>query len=258
MFLNKQQIKNDFYLSVECPESSCEYSFKIFLEENIDLNAAEPYSYYVTQDNKETNFTLHYNSSRLHNLNYKNSQFISIWVKGNKNINVEFSNDGKNYTKHPKFHGYILQFVPKETHFSINCVIKGEEGDLINIGFLVFNENHMCLSLIDFGAEYSIFLDRATLQDAFFLFAKKDNLKHSFYVFNQDNEFSDYVNTEASTIKSADRYFLRMDPYENYSFYSLQYIEYSNATEHVKYDYYPPQILGSTYQRNLIKDEILF
>ena len=258
MFLNKQQIKNDFYLSVECPESSWEYSFKISLEENIDLNAAEPYSYYVTKDNKETNFTLHYNSSKLLQLNYKNTYFISIWVKGNKNINVEFSKDGKTYIKHPKFHGYILQFVPKEAHFTINCVVKGEESDLINIGFLVFNEYHMCLSLIDFGAEYSIFLNRATLQDAFFLFEKQtDILTNSLYVFNHDYEFSDYVNSEASTVKGGDQYFLRMDPYENDSFYSLQYIEYSNASDHVKYDYYPPQILGSTYQRNLIKDEII-
>ena len=45
---------------------------------------------------------------------------------------------------------------------------------------------------------------------------------------------------------------MRVDPYNSYTFFSLQYIEYSNnvTKESHKINHFPPQILGNTYERN--------
>ena len=52
--------------------------------------------------------------------------------------------------------------------------------------------------------------------------------------------------------------FVRVDPYENYTFFSFQYVEYSsNKNDNKKINEYPPQNLGATYERVIKKDEIL-
>ena len=65
MWLNNQQIKNGFYLSVECSDLPCEYSLKVALKEKIEIELGKPYSYYVTEENKETSFIVHGNQTDL-------------------------------------------------------------------------------------------------------------------------------------------------------------------------------------------------
>ena len=82
MWLTKPQIDKEFYLTVECATNTpC--SFNLTLkgkeEKEAELYADEQYTYYVTEQNKEMNFTLLCNTDNLE----EDISFIVVWVRGN-------------------------------------------------------------------------------------------------------------------------------------------------------------------------------
>lgn len=254
MWLNKNQIKNDFYLSVECPDSACEFTFNISLKENIKLEVLESYTYIVTEDNKETTFII--NSGVVNfNLNYCK---LSIWAKGSKTIDTQL-NTNKGFTKHPDFNAYLINMGTVNKEFEYTFVVKGFVGDTINVGSLFFYGYNVYINYINnLGMELPVFLAKEILDDAIFIFPKSSsNLTHTLYQINYDYQVSEFLKTGTKYFGGYDQIFLRMDPFENFSFYSLQYIENGNSSQFNKYNQYPPQELGVTYQRNLIKDEII-
>ena len=49
MWLNENQIKDKFYLSVECAKTPCNYTINIIPKEYPELNLGEQYTYYITE-----------------------------------------------------------------------------------------------------------------------------------------------------------------------------------------------------------------
>jgi len=257
MWLNKEQIKDGFYLSVECSELKCEYSLNITLKEKIEVNLGEPYSYYVTKENKNSEIIITGNPFDFPAFYYKYNCKVTIWAKGNKNINTELKVES--FEKHPKYNAYLI-LLPEPTVLNYSLFINATEGDLINVGALFFDGYNICPILFkDLGLEISPLFVKGMLEDAYFFFPKNSNLTHTLYHFDYETENSEFLNDEYSYIQLYTQVFMRVDPYNSYTFFSLQYIEYSNnvTKESHKINHFPPQILGNTYERNIKKNEII-
>ena len=133
MWLNKEQIKEIFYFSIEFQNPNT-YSINITYHDYIELCLEEQYIYYVNEENKEMNFAFYYNYISIYNK-------ITIWAKGEKELNTSISLlSGFNYTKHSKYNSYIIQFDGKATKSKIYLKVIGKIGDIINIGSIIFNE----------------------------------------------------------------------------------------------------------------------
>ena len=76
MWLNKEQIKNGFYLSLECSAMPCYSYFYIIPENSIKLYLGQIYQYYITEQNKEMKFNIQGNITK------KEKKIISIYAKG--------------------------------------------------------------------------------------------------------------------------------------------------------------------------------
>jgi len=141
MWLNKAQIKNGFYLSVEfCKEKNILYNYYINIipKNNGELILGDQYSYYITEDNQIMTFNIIGNLSKYQQTNTSN--FVTIWVKGNRNISTKL--EGKYIEKHSKHDAYIIKLDElKEFNYSLN--IEATIGDYIYVGssFLQGNEN---------------------------------------------------------------------------------------------------------------------
>ena len=84
MWLTKDEISNDFYISVECTKniSNLNYFIKIIPSEKIEIKIGEIYTYYVSEEKKNLTFNIE-------NFPKNNSEKIvmTIWAKGYKSIN---------------------------------------------------------------------------------------------------------------------------------------------------------------------------
>ena len=86
MWLNKEEIKEEFFISVECEISPCDYSLSFFPKTVMDLSLNEKYTYYVTEENKQSIFNL--NIVLPEELNLKETNFVQIWAKGGKELST--------------------------------------------------------------------------------------------------------------------------------------------------------------------------
>ena len=257
MWLNNIQIKDGFYLSVECSDLPCEYSLKVAQKEKIELELAEPYSYYVTEENKETTFIVHGNPKDLEIFYLKSYCKISIWAKGNYDLKTELKLD--EYTKHPKYNAYLV-YMENPQAFEYTFIVTGTPGDYINVGALFFDGYNYCGHIIkDLGLEISVFFSKKLLDDAYFFFKNETKTTSTMYYYDYEHDHSDFLNNEYCRKKQYTQIFVRVDPNDDHAFFSLQYIEYTKheTSENKKIKFYPPQKLGSTYERIIKKDEIV-
>ena len=258
MWLNKAQILNGFYLNVECSDSTCEYLLNITLYDRIIINLGQPYNYYVTEENEDTNFTIFiqpedYDYSFLDDYDLK----VAIWAKGNYDITTKLKVEG--YIKHPKYDAYLF-FLSSSKAIEYEFNVKGTVGDLINIGGLLFDGMNICAHFIkDLGIEISLLLVKGELDDAVFLISNDLGINRTIYHFDYDYEHSNFLSDEKCTKTDYKQIFIRLDPYENFSFSSVQFIENTDIKTKIpkKINIYPPQNLGLTYERNINKDEII-
>ena len=58
MWLNKKQIENEFYLTVDCFEEPCNYTIDIIPKDICELPLNEQFTYYVSEDNQEMKFRI--------------------------------------------------------------------------------------------------------------------------------------------------------------------------------------------------------
>ena len=58
MWLTKEQIKNNFFITVECAITPCNFSLELTKKEVAELFLNEQYSYYITEQNEEMKFKL--------------------------------------------------------------------------------------------------------------------------------------------------------------------------------------------------------
>ena len=256
MWLNKDQIQKGFYLNVECSDSTCEYSLNLALYEKILINLGEPYNFYVTEENKDTTFTIFIQPEDYVILNDYGLK-VTIWAKGNNEITSELK--AKDYIKHPKYNAYLFPISSLEVN-EYEFKVKGTVGDFINIGGLLFDGMNICAHIIkDLGFEISAFLVKEKLDDAFFLFSNTSGLIRTIYNFDYDYEHSNFLNSENSTKIDYKKVFIRLEPYDNFSFSSVQFIGISDIETKApkKINIYPPQNLGLTFERTIDKDEII-
>ena len=137
MWLTKQQIDKEFYLTVECATNTpC--SFNLTLkgkeEKEAELYADEQYIYYVTEQNKEMNFTLLCNTDNLE----EDISFIVVWVRGNYKIDITlFGGERESHEDNRYYRIKVGEFKKSKYYLKIVAM----EGDLINIGALLYYEN---------------------------------------------------------------------------------------------------------------------
>ena len=119
----------------------------ILLKETAELSLNEQYTYYVSKENKQMNFSI------VNDLTSEDitQNLITLWAKGNKNINslIDIPNNSQ-MEKHKKFNVYII-YSEEFNNFSIYFNITGEVGDMINVGSNLFEPQDFIISNKLFG-----------------------------------------------------------------------------------------------------------
>ena len=92
MWLNREQIKNGFYLSIDSENSSNNNSFEIYPKEKAELNIGEIYSYFITKENKQMEFYISGNIK-------DNYDRVTLWAQGKKDIKTKLTGINANYTR---------------------------------------------------------------------------------------------------------------------------------------------------------------
>ena len=157
MWLSKEQIKNDFYITVESSKA-CSFEIKINKKDKAELYLNEQYTYYVTDGNKEMDFILK-DSTKEYDKTQK--YFVSLWVRGNYKIETKMSGKEKKYSSNT-YSYYQVEYDDNFINSKVTLNIKGEIGDLINVGLIFFSEcvdNHCVAQLkLENGEEVSGYL----------------------------------------------------------------------------------------------------
>jgi hypothetical protein len=86
MWLTKDQIQKDFYLTIECAKTPCDYKLDLSGETTAEIYINEQYTYFVTKENQQMNFSL-LNFKNEYSFDEKYEYFVGIWAKGNRKIN---------------------------------------------------------------------------------------------------------------------------------------------------------------------------
>ena len=274
MYLNKYQIEKDFYLSIECYEYPCEYSFNLTYQENMELTFGEQYTYYVTEDNKIMTFIIKGRPEikyEYDDLDSRKDYKISIWAKGNQEINTKLNGDFRKYKNklYKKMNSYII-YMNKLEDIYYTFLVVGNVGDLINIGTIFFSGENICQTPIEeFGLEISGVFIKDFMESVSFLFPiikgqeSKINQTESPNIISYFNVLLDFESSFYGFDFAQDLY---DDKYNLYSFimdininkndyfYSFQYnINNQNNNFHL----YSPAILGSTNQLFLNKGDTI-
>ena len=191
LYLTKEQIENNFYLSIECHEDNCnKYNVTIYTQEFCEIEIGQKYTYYITEQNKKMKFVFTgeslINHTILKNSNHNNT--IIIWAKGSKNINSKL--EGGKYDKHSKYNVYIIKLEDIED-FKYYLEVEGTVGDLINVGsvFLNWDEHNICLNC-EFSTEFeNVGFLKKNINDeiCYKVFDYKDNV-HVIPIDNKDIE----------------------------------------------------------------------
>ena len=151
MWLNKEQIKNGFYLSIESSNSTCNYSFEIYPKKEAELNPGEVYSYFVTNENKQMQFSI---SGKVDSYDR-----FTLWAQGKKNIITKLDGIVADYTRgnNCNFTSYYIQITNKFS-YSFSLEIDANIGDLITVGSLNCDKQNCRLNYFYDGIQYFGFL----------------------------------------------------------------------------------------------------
>ena len=131
MWLTKEQIQKDFYITIECAKFPCQYNFSLSISNTAELDVNGQYTFFVTEDNKEMKFRLNSNTD----LNLEDL-YITIWTRGNFGIDVALNNENKPNSKYHFFQKKYNDFY----HTEYELTVKGKVGDLINVGVLLVHK----------------------------------------------------------------------------------------------------------------------
>ena len=258
LFLNKAQIKDEFYFTVECEEYPCSYEYYITEEKNIEINLDNrySYSYYVTQETKEMNFVICGNPKIPENSIIKGNHTVTIWAKGTKNIISDL--DAKNKEKHSKYNAYLVTLDNLES-FEYKFKVEGMIGDLINVGVSFFDGT--------FHNLYSNEINGNTKEISSFLKKDVKNMNCFKIAFTNGDKEDGYISTTNYNNNEIELMFLvTYFPDKNYfkrclsiydsneGFYSFQYIKKNNEKS---LNIYPPQLLGTEYSRYIIEKDTI-
>ena len=249
---------SQIFLTVDCDKYPCSFKYEISQQENIELNLEErnSYTYYVTEETKEMNFIIHGKPELPENTIFKGNNVLTVWAKGNKEITSEL--DAKNKEKHSELNAYLIK-LEKLEEFSYNFKVKGEIGDLINVGLSFFDgtfHNLFYDAINGNTKEISGFLKRNTKEMNCFKIKKINNKEEGFISFTNYNNYDIDLMTVASTFIEDTNYFKRCLSLSdtNEGFYSFQYIIQNDKDIA---NIYPPQVLGVEYSRLIKEGDII-
>ena len=262
IWLNKDQIKNEFYFSIESPmQKSNNYTLSILLKETAELSLDEQYTYYVSEENKQMNFSI------VNDLNSEDitQNLISIWAKGNKNINSLINiPDNSQMQKHQKYNAYII-FSEEFNKISYNFNITGEVGDMINVGSILFVPQDFIISNKLYGdqeIELTGFLKKNFIDTVCYKFKKINSFfEHASYVI--------YDNVE--NLEESQQYNYNLEGYDlkcvgfpentmaEEIFYSIYFTPLENNNTEIKRinKFSPIQLPGFNYKKYLQNGETI-
>ena len=134
MYLNRAQLKPEFYITIQCEEIPCSYDFLLEPKDNAELNLDDSFSYYVTESNKQMIFNISASLSSSKNLESEGN-VVTIYAVGNHEINSTLeSKNNCTITKHKTRSAYLIQIPKLNEVYEFTLTIDGKSGDLINIG----------------------------------------------------------------------------------------------------------------------------
>ena len=260
LFLNKGQMGKEFYFTVECDQYPCFYKYIISGKDNIEINLEDRYSYtyYVTEETKQMNFKIKGKPESTSNNRIIGENVVTVWAKGNKKIISELN--AKNSVKNSEFEAYLVK-LEKLDQFEYDFKVKGEVGDLINIGVSFFDgtyHNFYYNTVSGNIKEFSGFLKKGIKEVNCFKIEKStpgENNEDGFISFTNNNNY-DVDLMSITTLFGDNRYFKRclsiLDADEG--FYSFQFIgqNYENSA-----NIYPPQIIGKEYTRYILEGDTI-
>ena len=134
MWLIKEQINKETFLTVECAKTPCDYQIEIKGYDTAEIFLDEQYKYYITKENQQMKFKIKYNSEvEIENVEDYN---VSVCAYGNKKLKSELNRKdievlSSNYSA---YRVTLKNLISYEYILTIN----GEIGDFINIGILCF------------------------------------------------------------------------------------------------------------------------
>ena len=221
MWLTKEQIKNNFFITVECAITPCNFSLELTKKEVAELFLNEQYSYYITEQNEEMKFKLLEKEKKT-----EGEYQLEIWSKGNYYINTSIEEKGS-IRKNDNF--FYINYTDFSNHtFYLN--IKAKIGDFVNIGSILFKKDNEKLEFkndfkIENGLEISDFIDR-TIIHTFEI--NKNNYILNYYKFN--NEF-------LYSFSNDDNLFFEEE--YNQSYYSIQFLKDTKYDKQGNNKYFP-------------------
>ena len=246
MWLNNNQIKNNFYFSVECTETPCDIELSLIKFEIPRLSLNEQYSYFVSEENVKMEFEFFYSKypSKL-----PKPLTINIWVKGNQELSSELELESK-YGGHDgtfqnrKVNSYNIyrilfeDYIPNNLVYSLN--INSTIGDFINIGFIIF-DSFSSPSINDiYGLDISGYLSSS--EEVIFL-SRINNININYNVYENERIYFSELN---NGIKVS---FVDNDE-NNSAIYSLQFIN-NKKHENQGNNIYYPQSDGIYYYKTI-------
>ena len=262
IWLNREQIKNDFYFNIEnLKQESSNYTLMILLKETAELSLNEQYTYYVSKENKQMNFSI------VNDLTSEDitQNLITLWAKGNKNINslIDIPNNSQ-MEKHKKFNVYII-YSEEFNNFSIYFNITGEVGDMINVGSNLFEPQDFIISNKLFGdqeIELTGFLKKNFIDSVCYKFKKINTFfEHASYVIydNVENleESQQYnYNSEGYDLKCVS---FPENTMAEEIFYSIYFTPLENNNTEIKRinKFSPIQLSGFNYRKYLQNGETI-
>ena len=257
MWLNKNQIKNNFYFNIEC-ESNCIYNLSIYKKSYAELKLGEIYSYYVTEENKYMYFLINIDYKKYYlSLRYISNIKITIWARGSNNyINSKLEPNSYTNLMNDKYQAYLIH---KNEILSYKYYLKveGTIGDLINVGSLIFDGDNTCpIFFYNYGTEITGFFKKDIFETNCFKFNYADyfSFNQFIYDFEIENSIDNYK------LENEGQYFTficlnyntkyKYDEYLYSLLYSRAWYSYNNYI-------FSPLIIGKNYKISIDKNDVI-
>ena len=257
IWLNKKQIKKEFYICINSTEISYNYNLNIYLKETVEISLNEQYTYYISEENKEMNFTI------INDIyDYTDMNLITIWAKGNKDINTIL--DIPETIKHSKYNAYLI-YQEEFSRINYNFRVYGEIGDIINVGSIFFELEKEIMSHIIFNNN--------EIEITGFL--RKGFVERNCYKFDKINLFFQYASyviyDNIEKFQESNQYFYDGENYDlkcidfpdntdaDELFYSIYYTPIDNNKKDIERvnKFSPIQINGLNYKKYIKNGETI-
>ena len=226
MWLNENQIKDKFYLSVECAKTPCNYTINIIPKEYPELNLGEQYTYYIKEDNQNYRFFINLNLTSV-NISTENNR-IFIFARGSKYLNAVLNDTEPTYKKEGNI-AYNINIKEKK-EYKYYFDISGKSGALITIGVLLYGgelENTLENDILENGIEYSGLLLKGIIEKNCYKIPKDKDLEINVDGYEKNYDAYSIIDNETNiyTLKCI---IFRKNPENivelNEYFYTIQFI----------------------------------